>query len=387
MAKKAKAIEVVPLKGATNAEVQEELVGLLATSLNKATKGELAVKAQILGDQERSQADVKNWISTGSDILDLAISNRPNGGIPTGRICEFTGLEQSGKSLLAAQVIASTQKMGGIGIFIDTENAVHSPFFEALGVDLAKMLYVPLELIEDVFEVIERIILDFKQRDTDKIVTIVVDSVAATSTKVEQEADYDKDGWSTAKAIIMSKSMRKVTNLVGRENIALIFTNQLRQKLGVSFGDPWTTSGGKALGFHASVRLRLSNTGVLKDKQGRPIGMRTLVKVQKNRLGPPLREVHYDIYFDSGIDNPGGWLNLMKDYEIVKQAGAWYTLVIPSTGEEIKFLSKDFEEKVFGDDKTRQEVYDMICEAYILKYKKRGIDDVEIDTDFIGEED
>ena len=358
-------------------EVNEDrLVDVLVSSLNQMSKKNIGIKAEILGDQHKSQSDVKSWISTGSDTLDLAISNRPNGGIPTGRITEITGLEQSGKSLLAAQIIANTQKMGGIGVYIDTENAVHSPFFEALGVDLSKMLYIPLELIEDVFTVIEKIILDFKEQDTNKIVTIVVDSVAGATTKVESEADYDKDGWATAKAIIMSKSLRKITNLVGRENIALIFTNQLRQKLGVSFGDPWTTSGGKALGFHSSVRMRLYTQGTIRDKNQRIIGITTKAKITKNRLGPPLREVSYDVYFDSGIDNPGGWFLYLKQNKLIKSSGAWYTLVIPETGEEIKFQSKDFASKIYHNPEYHDEVYKMICDDFILRYKKKdqGID-------------
>jgi recombination protein RecA len=163
------------------------------------------------------------------------------------------------------------------------------------------------------------------------------------STKIEMSMEYDKDGYATSKSIILSKAMRKVTNWIAREKICLIFTNQLRTKMGVSFGDPWTTAGGKALPFHASVRLRLKNTGQIKVGD-QVVGSKTTAIVVKNRMGPPHRKSEYEIYYDSGIDNYGGWLALMKKYKIVSQAGAWYTYqdVDPNTGEvldEYKFQS------------------------------------------------
>ena len=207
---------------------------------------------------------------------------------------------------MAAHAIADTQKKGGLGVYIDTENACNTEFLEAIGIDIQKMLYVPLETVEDIFEAIDSIIESVRGSDKKKLVTIVVDSVAGASTKVELSADYDQAGYATQKAIIISKAMRKITNLIGRERISLIFTNQLRTRLGVSFGDPWTTSGGKAIAFHASCRLRLKQMGKLKSKVGgvdQVVGIKTRAQVIKNRMGPPLRSVDYDIYFDRGIDN------------------------------------------------------------------------------------
>lgn len=219
--------------------VSNDLANVLADSLNKKFKSTNYKVAYFLEGDDTSPSDVKEWISTGSTMLDLAISNRPNGGLPVGRIIEITGLEASGKSLLAAHALANTQKKGGLAVYIDTENAVSREFLEALGIDLKEMLYVPLETVEDIFDAIDSIVEAVRKGSKDRIVTIVVDSVAGASTKVEMAADYDKDGWATSKAIILSKAMRKVTNFVGRERICLIFTNQLRTRLGVSFGDPW----------------------------------------------------------------------------------------------------------------------------------------------------
>ena len=360
-------------------EDRDKLAEVLADSLNKKFK-DFKV-AHFLDGADETPTDLTEWISTGSSMLDIAIANRPNGGIPVGRITEITGMEASGKSLVAAQILANTQKKGGLAVFIDTENAVNEEFLECLGIDTKKLLYIQLETVEDIFEVIENIISKVRESDKDRLVTIVVDSVAAATTRVEQEADYSKDGWSTGKAIVISKAMRKCTNMIGRQRIALIFTNQLRQKLGVMFGDPWTTSGGKALQFHASCRLRLKAAGQIKAKvngKDQVVGIKTKCIVVKNRMGPPLRTSEFDIYFESGIDDLGGWLRILKDYGMIKQGGSWYTLTRDS-GEEIKFLSKDWNGKLEADETLKEEVYKKICDKVIMDYKIEnfGIDDLE----------
>ena len=364
-------------KTKTKDELTDDLALTLADSINKQFKGQNYKTAFFLAGDNDAPTNVHEWISSGCSMLDLAISNRPRGGFPVGRITEITGLEASGKSLLAAHTLAETQKKGGLAVYIDTESATSSEFLTAIGVDIKKMLYVPLETIEEIFETIETIVENVRKSDKDRLVTIVVDSVMGASTKIEMSAEYDKDGYATSKSIILSKAMRKVTNWIARERICLIFTNQLRTKLGVSFGDPWTTSGGKALPFHSSVRLRLKSIGQIKVKDS-VVGIKTRVTVVKNRMGPPLRSIDYDIYFESGIDNYGGWLSVMKDYKMVSQAGAWYTYedVDPATGEvlsEIKFQSKDFIEKVISDPEKEQRLYDRICESYIFKYHA-GVD-------------
>lgn len=145
----------------------------------------------------------------------------------------------SGKSLIGSHLLASTQRKGGIAVYIDTESAVSPEFLEAIGVDTSNMLYVHLETVEEIFDTIETIVTKIRESNKDKLVTILVDSLAAASTKVEMDADYDKDGWATTKAIVISKAMRKITQMIARQQVALVFTNQLRQKLGVMFGDPW----------------------------------------------------------------------------------------------------------------------------------------------------
>lgn len=375
MAKNKKDIE-------SNSKLKDDLASLLADSLNKEFTD---YKVAYFLDED-APTNVSDWISTGSSILDLAISNRKDSGIPVGRITEITGLEASGKSLLAAHILAETQKRGGISVYIDTESAVSQEFLQAIGVDTSKLVYVQLETVEEIFNAIENIIEKIRTGNKDKLVTIVVDSVAAASTKVEMEADYDKDGWATTKAIVISKAMRKITNMIARQKIALVFTNQLRQKLGVSFGDAWTTSGGKALAFHSSVRLRLKSTGQIK-KGDETVGIKCKAQVIKNRMGPPMRSAEYDMYFLSGIDNYGGWLTVLKDNALVKQSGAWYTMV-NDKNEEIKFQSKEWNSMLLGNDSLRNHIYDKISEILVMKYKSNtsiDIDSIEIE-DGVDEE-
>ena len=359
--------------------VNDVLAKTLADSLNKKFKDTNKV-AYFLDGSDATPTDIKEFISTGSSTLDLAISNKPNGGIAVGRITEINGLESSGKSLLASHILAETQKKGGIAVYMDTETSVSRDFLEAIGVDVSKLLYLHFECVEDIFEAIEDIITKVRESDKDRLVTILVDSLAATSTKVEIEADFGKDGYATTKAIVISKALRKITQMIGRQKVSLVFTNQLRQKLGVMFGDPWTTSGGKALPFHASTRVRLKNMGQIKDSKKKNIlGMKCRAQIVKNRLGPPLRNADYTMYFDRGIDNYGNWLEKMKEHGICKIGGAWYTLNF--NGKDYKFLSKDFEDLLENNPELKDWLYQEICDKVILKYQdKIGIDDVDVDT-------
>jgi len=364
-----------------------DLASTLADELNKLSKTQ---KVAFFLDADDTPTNVDHWISFGSAILDVAVSNRANGGAPVGRIVEITGLEQSGKSLVSAHLLAETQKKGGVAVLIDTETSVSREFLEAIGVDVSKLLYISADTVEDIFEYAETIIAKVRETSRDKIVTIVVDSVAAASTKVELEGDYDQSGYATQKAIIISKAMRKITNLIGRQNILMVFTNQLRAKMNAMFGDPWTTSGGKALAFHSSVRLRLKNMGQIKvgsKPNERIIGMKVRCQVIKNRMGPPLRSADFDIFFDSGIDNLGSWLKVMKENGLVKQAGAWYTYVDTETGEEHKFQAKDFKELVEAHPDLQLQMYIRICDSMVLSYKSKSSydpDEITIETNTPG---
>ncbi len=381
----------------------------LIYTLNNQFKSNPNITAHYLSDTG-VMSDVKEFISTGSDMLDLAIGNRPNSGHPEGRIVEIFGDSASGKSLLAAYAMANTQKKGGLGIYIDTEAAVSREYFKAVGVDIDKMIYLQIDALEDIFEAIESIITKTRASDKDIPVTIVVDSVMGATTKLEMEADFDKEGWNTAKAIILSKAMRKLTTMLSRQRITLIFTNQIRSKLGgLGFGEQITTSGGKALPFAASVRIRLKSMGQIKlkvDGIEQIVGIKTRAIIAKNRLGPPLKSIDYDVYFDSGIDNYGSWLTFLNSYNLVKSGTSWTLpleyissktknaiefnseIINPTTGEvkkiednELKFRSKDFATWMEINPELRQWIYELICDKFITEYKINqdyGIDDVEL---------
>ena len=360
---------------------RDELVELLANELNKANKD--GGKIAYFLDEQENPAEISDWISTGSSILDLAISNRPHGGLPVGKMVEFNGLEGTGKSLLSAHVVADTQKKGGIAVVIDTENAAAPEFWKSLGVDLSKLLYVQCETVEDIFEKMEQMIGIVRKSNKDRILTIIVDSVAAASTKVELESDHGKDGFATGKSIIISKAMRKITNMIGKQKVLTVFTNQLRQNINaMAFGDKYVVSGGKSLAYHCSVRVRLNNTGKLK-KGEEVIGNECKAVVVKNRMGPPQRQASFDIYFDSGIADYGSWIKVLKENNLVKQGGAYYTYK-KDDGTEWKFQSKDFVSTMKTDKTLGEEIYLKICDSVIMKYKDPNsiiVDDAVVDID------
>ena len=360
---------------------RDELALSIVDTLNKTFKdGQVAY---IVG-QEQTPTDLTDFISTGSYLLDLAVSNRQNGGIACGRITELTGLEASGKSLIAAHMMRSVQKENGVVVLLDTENALNIEFFNSIGLDFNRMVYAQPETVEDIFVMIERIIETVRKNEgNEKKVIIVVDSVAAAPTKQELEADYDKDGYATGKAIILSKAMRKITQLIARQKIALVFTNQLRQKLNATpFSDPWVTSGGKAIGFHASTRIRLAITGKLATKEKEVIGVAVKATVIKNRLGPPYRVAEFNVYFDRGIDDLDSLLKFCKDRDIVKIGGAYITYT-SNDGSEHKFANKDWKEFLLKNDDIKNEIHEKIAATIIMSYSSANIspEDVDISDD------
>jgi recombination protein RecA len=347
----------------------EDLAKIIARDLNNS-----GLQTYFLGEGA-APVDIDEFVSTGDTRLDIAISNRPHGGIACGRITELLGWEGAGKSLMAAHMMANVQKEGGVAILLDTENAVNQDFFNAIGLDFNKVVYAQPETVEEIFEIIEKIIESYRQgseTNREKKVIIVVDSVAAAPTKREIEANYDKDGYATDKALILSKAMRKITNMIGRNKITLVFCNQLRVKMdSMSFGEKWTTSGGRAIGFHASTRLKLNKLGKI-SAGDEIVGVKVQVVVEKNRLGPPHRKIDIDIYFDRGIDSDTSAMKFLKDTNVIKGSGAWYTYV-DSNGEEHKFQSKSFKKFCADNPEAAEEIYQKMCNAMIMLYNSNGI--------------
>jgi recombination protein RecA len=361
-----------------NKKTEELLSDVIAGNLNKLFKDKDQVA--YIGEED-SPTDLTDFVSTGSSVLDLAVSNRPHGGIAFGRITELTGLEGSGKSLVAAHIMANVQKMDGIAVLVDTETAVNWDFFEAVGVDRTKnWVYAHLDTVEDIFEAVVNIIETVRKSSKDKPVVIVIDSVSGASTKQEMSETFDRQGYATGKAILLSSAMRKVTNLLARQKVALILTNQLRQKLGaMPFADPWTTSGGKAVAFHSSTRIRFSQAAKIKkkDEDKSVVGITCQAVVVKNRLGPPLRKVEFDIYFDRGIDDISSWLKFLKDHSII--SGTSSMTYAAEDGTEYKFTSKDFKKLMMDNPVLKEEIYLKMAETMILHYKTELLteDDLE----------
>jgi recombination protein RecA len=365
--------------------IRDDLSEALTDGLNKKFKGQIAY----IPAHEETPTDLTDFLSTGCALLDLAISNRAHGGIAFGRITELTGLEGSGKSLVAAHMIAEVQKIGGVAVLIDTETAVNWDFFEAAGVQRDKLTYTYLDTVEDIFAAAESIITMVRESDSEKPVLIVIDSVAGATTKVEREADYNKDGYATTKAILMGKALRKITSIIGRQKIALVITNQLRQKMNaMPFADPWTTSGGKALAFHASTRIRLSITGKInkgtgKDKQ--TVGVKIKALVDKNRLGPPHRSAEFNIYFDRGIDDYGSWLAFLRKENIIKGTRVDSLNYTDVNGTEYKFGEKDWKELLDSNPALKEELYQELCKTCIMSYNSEGLTQSDVDVDEVGE--
>jgi recombination protein RecA len=264
-----------------------------------------------LGEETRVPVEV---IPTGSIALDVALGI---GGLPRGRIVEIYGPESSGKTTLALHVLANAQKAGGIAAFIDAEHALDPEYAQKLGVDTEALLVSQPDTGEQALEIMDMLIR------SGAIDIVVVDSVAALVPKAEIEGEMG-DSHVGLQARLMSQALRKITGAVSNTKTTAIFINQLREKVGVMFGSPETTTGGKALKFYASVRLDIRRIETLKDGTD-AVGNRTRVKVVKNKMAPPFKTAEMDILYGIGVSREGGLIDLGVEQGIVRKSGAWYT--------------------------------------------------------------
>tara|TARA_Y100000310_G_scaffold333419_1_gene410947 strand:+ start:378 stop:1556 length:1179 start_codon:yes stop_codon:yes gene_type:complete len=345
-----------------NAVVSDDFTSDLIQSLNKEHGSKVAYNLAY----DISPTHVKRWISTGSKQLDYIISNRRDGGLPEGRIIEIFGPPSIGKSHLAIQIARSTQHMGGIVVYIDTENATSVENLSALGVDIEKrFVYVDTHCTEEVLSIAEATIMKAKAMDKDIPVTIVWDSVAASSPKAELVGDYDKDSIGL-QARAISKGMRKITGVIGNQNVLFVILNQIRTKIGVMYGDPTITPGGKAIPFHSSVRIKLGAGQKIENKDKEVIGIHVSAKTIKNKVSPPFRTIDFEIHFGKGIKEHEQIFDLLRKagpgvvngHDVnIRGTGAWKTIMVSNaeTGEVInekKFYKADFaemmEDEFFG---------------------------------------
>jgi recombination protein RecA len=365
----------------------------LSDALIKNMSKSIGDRAFLLGEQE-APTDIKILVSTGSTILDTIVTNGKwkQGGLPVRRLISLAGNTSAGKSLLANQVLIATQKMGGIPILFDEENSTDISLLVKMGLKIGKeadkagvhkLVYASAGTVEKLFDTIESTIKKIRELGNKDFITIVWDSIASTPSTEELEGSFDKEGYGTAKAIAISKAMRKITQFIGREDVLLLFTNQLRSAIGaMPFSDKFTEPGGNAIPFHSSVRLRLTKVKDIK-KDDATIGVTVQAVVKKNKIAPPARRCTFDIYFDKGIDDESSWMeNLILKGAIERPTKQKYIIKLPNLEkiavedvrydgqhllEPVEFKSSEWR-KIITPPATREYVRQMVIAYNSIDY-------------------
>ena len=368
-------------------EAAGDFTAELISSLNKENGSRIAYNLA----EDESPTHVKSWVSTGSTLLDYIVSNRRNGGLPVGRIIEIFGPPSIGKSHIATQIARSTQQMGGICVYIDTENATSVENLQALGVDVTRrFVYVDTHCTEEVFDTAEKTIVKAKAMQKDVPITIIWDSVAASSPKAELLGDYDKETIGL-QARAISKGMRKITGVIGDQSVLFICLNQIRTKIGVLHGDPTTVPGGMAIPFHATTRLKLGAGQQIKNKNDDVIGINVSAKTVKNKVAPPFRTANFQIHFGKGIVEHEEIFDVLRDAGerqvgnkliCVSGDGAWKVFTVTDIDRGVTIIEKKFHNAEFSEIMKTPEYkpyIDDLVEAVMVRSKDdtQAVDDAE----------
>ncbi len=299
--------ETTAKEKAANQAAEKKTLDLALSAINKQYGDGTLMR---MGDATKMQV---SSVSTGSVAIDLALGV---GGLPRGRIVEIFGPESSGKTTLCLSIIAEIQRQGGNAVFVDVEHALDPRYSQVVGVDLDNLVVSQPESGEDALNIVETLIR------SGAVDVVVIDSVAALVSKQELDGQMG-DATVGVQARMMSQAMRRLTAAISRTNCICIFTNQIREKIGVMFGSPETTPGGRALKFFSSIRIDIRRIGQIKEPSGKVIGNRTKVKVVKNKVAPPFTECEFDIMYTEGISRSGSVLDLGIEHKILEKKGAW----------------------------------------------------------------
>ena len=313
----------------------------IVEKFNKKTGDNIAITLS----SDSSLSTVFGYVSSGNIAIDRAIGK----GIPAGRLTEIYGDSQSGKTLLAMQLIRDAQRRKGISIIFDTEHAFSKDLAKNVGINMDSLIYVAPESIENVFSYLENFVDIVKESYKDKLCIIIWDSVAATPCKFEIDNPLDKQEIGT-RARLISKGLRKVTSVISKNKIALVFVNQIRQNIGVMYGSPYTTPGGKAIKFHASVSLYLKEKGKIEDSRKRTIGRHGSLEVTKNKVFPPFRKAEFDVLFGQGVPKYSGLAESLVSDGIIESSGGWMKF-----GEK-KFRANDIEKFINDNPDFAKEI-------------------------------